>query len=408
MTDGRRVRKIGCLAGLAMLLAAAGCAPAPPKGPAPPDPAVAARRVAAATDAIWAQGEAAGMVVAIVHGDQARALAFGRMDLAGARAADTRTLVRLQSVSKLFAGELLARLVSQGRMKLADPLTLYAPGGWPAPKPGKGKEPTPPITLVELATHTSGLPREAPIRPDQSEATASAQRWTWLAKQRRLPPPGVGAVYSNIGFELLGDAVARATSSSYGAALSAAVTAPLGMADTTATPSAEQCARMMAGDAKRKPFPCVDQSGEAASGGLYSTANDMALWLKAQLAPARAPDVRAISQAVYVRRAELAAAVGLDHAGAASGIGLAWIEQAASPGRPRILEKTGGGDGFLTYLVIDPAHRAGVFVGFNNVSGHRLAAVAEAADQLVFLLGAEPETVTLPGQPAVAHQTAAH
>ncbi len=369
---------------------------------------VETRKVAAATDALWVQGEAQGMVVAIVHGDQARALAYGRVDPKDARPAGARTLVRLQSVSKLFTGELLARLVSEGQVKLADPLTLYAPTGWRAPKPARSGGPAPPITLVDLATHTSGLPREAPIKPDQSEASAGAARWAWLSGQRRLPPPGVGALYSNIGFELLGDALARASGRSYGAALNTAVTGPLGMADTTATPSAEQCARMMAGDAKRKAFPCVDQSGEAASGGLYSTANDMALWLKAQLAGVDSSGARTISQQIYVRRAQLAAAVGLDHAGAASGIGLAWIEQDASPGRPRLLEKTGGGDGFLTYLAIDPAHRAGVFVGFNNVSGHRLGAVAEAADQLVFLLGAEPDSIAVPGAPAVARRQAAH
>jgi D-alanyl-D-alanine-carboxypeptidase/D-alanyl-D-alanine-endopeptidase len=105
-----------------------------------------------------------------------------------------------------------------------------------------------------------------------------------------------------------------------------------------------------------------------------------------------------------VRRDQLASAVGLDHAGPANGIGLAWIEQDASPGRPRVLEKTGGGDGFLTYVVIDPVHRAGVFVGFNNVSGHRLGAVAEAADQLVFLLGAAPDSIVIPGAaPVAAH-----
>jgi D-alanyl-D-alanine-carboxypeptidase/D-alanyl-D-alanine-endopeptidase len=391
------LRKIGRIVGLAVALVVVGCTRAPPKPPPAPDLAGEARRVAAATDAIWAQGQAAGMVVAVVHGDQARALAYGQQDPTGARPADARTLVRLQSVSKLFAGELLADLASRGKVKLADPLALYAPKGWSAPK---AKTPPPPITLVSLATHTSGLPREAAIAPGQSAFAASAARWAWLAKQRRLPPPGRGAQYSNLAFDLLGDALASASGVPYGAALSDAVTGPLGMSDTTAAPSLEQCQRMMAGDARRKPFPCVDQSGESASGGLYSTANDMALWLKAQLAPAATPGVRSVSQAVYVRREQLTYASGLDHAGPASGVGLAWIEQDASPGRPRILEKTGGGDGFLTYVVIDPVHRAGVFVGFNNVSGHRLGAVAEAADQLVFLLGAESDAVTLPGTPA--------
>jgi D-alanyl-D-alanine-carboxypeptidase/D-alanyl-D-alanine-endopeptidase len=394
------LRKIGVLAGLGLSLVIVGCTRPPPPKPQP-DPAVEAQKVLVATDVIWVQGQASGMVVAIVHGDQARALAFGRMDPNDARPADARTLVRLQSVSKLFAGELLASLASQGRVKLADPLALHAPRGWQAPKT---KTAAPPITLLELATHTSGLPREAPIKPDQPAPVASAARWAWLEQQRRLPPPGVGALYSNVAFDLLGDALAGAAKTPYGAALNAEVTAPLGMADTTASPSAAQCQRMMAGDPNRKPFPCVDQSGEAASGGLYSTANDMALWLKAQLAPAAEPGPRAISQAVYVRREQLTTAVGLDHAGPANGIGLAWIEQDASPGRPRILEKTGGGDGFLTYVVIDPVRRVGVFVGFNNVSGHRLGAVAEAADQLVFLLGNEPDTIAIPGvAPAAAH-----
>jgi D-alanyl-D-alanine-carboxypeptidase/D-alanyl-D-alanine-endopeptidase len=358
-----------------------------------------ARRVALATDAIYAETEASGAVVAVVHGDQARAMGFGRVAPGDTRAAAPTTLVRLQSVSKLFAAELLADLVGRGTVKLSDPLTLYAPPGWRAPPATIA---TPPITLVNLATHTSGLPRESTVPSGQPAAIASAGRWAWLAQQRRLPPPGAGALYSNVAFDLLGDALARASGAAYGASLNTAITAPLGMSDTTAAPSAEQCRRMMAGDPDRKPYPCVDQSGEAASGGLYSTAADMALWLKAQVAPGAEQGRRAISQAVYVRREQLTSAIGLDHAGPASGVGLAWIEQDAAPGRPRLLEKTGGGDGFLTFVVIDPVHRAGVFVGFNNVSGHRLGAVAAAADDLVTLLGTEPDAIAIPGA-APAH-----
>ena len=391
------------------MLTAAGCTRAPPPvAPPPPDPVLEARRVALATDALFAESQASGAVVAVVHGDQARAMGFGRLN-AGPRPAEATTLVRLQSVSKLFAAELLADLVNRGKVKLSDPLALYAPTGWRAPAQ---KDPVPPITLVNLATHTSGLPRVGKVLAGQPAAVAIAARWAWLAQPQRLPPPGTGAVYSNVAFDLLGDALAKASNSSYGAALAAAVTAPLGMADTTATPSAEQCSRMMAGDPNRKPFPCVDQSGEAASGGLYSTANDMALWLKAQLAPGAEQGRRSISQALYVRRSQLATAIGLDHAGPASGIGLAWIEQDAGPGRPRLLEKTGGGDGFLTFLAIDPVHRAGVYDGYKNVSGHRLGAVADAADALVVLLGSEPDAIAIPGaaptaspvaSPAAAH-----
>ena len=57
-------------------------------------------------------------------------------------------------------------------------------------------------------------------------------------------------------------------------------------------------------------------------------------------------------------------------------------------------------------MVIDPAHRAGVFVGFNNVSGHRLGAVAEAADALVALLGEESNSIAIPGAAPSAVQAA--
>jgi len=402
VSHGARLRKIGHLVGLALLLAA-GCTKAPPSPAAPPPhAALEARRVALAVDDLYAQSQASGMVVAVVHGDQARAMGFGRMRPGGAQRADARTLVRLQSLSKLFAAELLADLVSRGKVRLADPLALYAPPGWRGPPPGK--VPAPPITLVNLATHTSGLPRVGKVLAGQPAALAIPARWAWLAQPQRLPRPGAGAVYSNVGFDLLGDALAKASNTSYSAALAAAVTGPLGMADTTAAPSAEQCARMMAGDPNRKPFPCVDQSGEAASGGLYSTANDMALWLKAELAPGAEQGRRSISQAVYVRREQLTTVSGLDHAGRASGIGLAWIEQDAAAGRPRLLEKTGGGDGFLAFVAIDPVRRAGVFVGFDNASGHRLGDVAEAADALVTLLGTEPDAIVIPGDaPAAAH-----
>ena len=388
------------LVAAALLLAAIGCTRPPPPPAVKPliDPNLEAQRVKAAADAIYAQSLASGMVMSVVHGDQAGALGYGRQGPEDARPADARTLVRLQSVSKLFAADLLASLVNQGRIKLDDPLQAFAPPGWKAPRTAGD----PPISLLNLATHTSGLPREAAIKPGQLAAPAEAARWAWLAKQRRLPPPGRGALYSNIAFDLLGDALSSATKSPYGATLDAEVTGPLRLGDTTATPSTAQCQRMMAGDANRRPYPCVDQSGEAASGGLYSTANDMALWLRAEVAPGAALGRRAISQAVYVRRDALASAVGLDHAGPASGVGLAWIEQDGSPGRPRLLEKTGGGDGFLTYVVIDPVHRAAVFVGFNNVSGRRLGAVAEAADQLVILLGTEPESIAVPGATPIA------
>jgi D-alanyl-D-alanine-carboxypeptidase/D-alanyl-D-alanine-endopeptidase len=371
------------IAAAAAVVAACQKAPAPPAVAPPPSPQ---SRIDAALAQMYADSAATGMVVTVVRGDQATARGFGRLGPTNVQTPDGKTLVRLESVSKLFASDLLSANVAAGQVKLGDPLSLYAPKGWRAPRSKDGA----PITLMQLASHTSGLPRVAPIAPTLSYSAASAARWGWLAKQRKLPAPGKGALYSNIAFDMLGDALATADRSPYPAALKATVTAPLGMADTTVQPSAEQCARMLAPDPVRPPHPCIDQAGEAASGGLYSTADDMGLWLKGQLAPGAAADRRRISQATYVQRADLAAAIGLDHAGPASAIGLGWIEQLAGPTHPRILEKTGGGDGFLTYVVIDPVARVGVFVAFDNVSDRRLGPVSADANSLIALLGSLP------------------
>jgi len=301
------------------------------------------------------------------------------------RAPDGTTLVRLDSISKLLASQLLAKLALTHRVALTDPLTLHAPEGWAARTRG-----TTPITLVQLATHTSGLPRIAPYAASAtppSAAEATQARWAWLAQRHTERPPGQTAHYSNFGFDFLGDALADATGTTYDDALKAWVTEPLGMRDTTPAPSPDECVRMMAGDPAVSPPPCLDQSFQAASGGLYSTAADMALWMQSQLAAGPPDPARRISQAIYVRRATLARAQGIDVAGPASGIGLAWIQLDADATHPRLIEKTGGGYGFMTYIVLDPARRIGVFLAMNRMGHGRLEKLTADANDLVAALG---------------------
>jgi serine-type D-Ala-D-Ala carboxypeptidase/endopeptidase len=326
-----------------------------------------------------------GMVVVVAQGDAAAVRGFGRVGPSDPRAPDGATLLRLDSISKLFTAELLAREVVARRVALTDPLTRFAPPGW-----ATAAKDSQPITLIQLATHTSGLPRDYPLGIYQTPPTAAqarADRWAWLGQRRDAHDPGKGAHYSNLGFNFLGDALGAAAGSSYPAALKAEVTNPLGMADTTAAPSPAACARMMAGDAILNSASCVDTTYQAASGGLYSTGNDMARWMESQLA-AGAPDpVRKISQTTYVRRDQLAYAGGIDVAGPANGIGLAWIELAPDPGHPRLIEKTGGGYGFMTYIVLDPERRIGVFLAMNRMSGGDLKRLAQGANDLVATLG---------------------
>ena len=365
---------------MAVAAALAGCTSKPPTVPAKPPTSTA--DLDAAMAGLYAQSGAQGMVVTVVQGDQATVRGFGRVHAADPAPPDGATLVRLESISKLFASDLLAHLVIEGRAKLADPLPA------PPPKRRKVKDPPPPITLLELATHTSGLPRVAPIDPTWDAAKSAQARAAWLARTSKRDPPGAGALYSNIAFDLLGDRLAVLAGAPYAEALRARVTGPLAMADTTASPTPAQCARLLDPDPARPPKPCVDQTGFAASGGLYSTANDIGLWLKGQLAAGVDKDpVRKVSQTAYIQRSVLKAAIGLDHAGPAEAIGLAWIEEAPTATHPLILEKTGGGDGFLTYVVIDPARRIGVFFAIDKVGHGELTPLTQTANDLVGSLG---------------------
>ena len=361
-------------------------AKSPPAAGPPPLPALQLPPDAeSALAALYAESQAPGMVVAVVEGDAAALRGFGRLGPTDPRVPDGATLVRLDSISKLFAAQLLARLAVAHRLALTDPLTRYAPPGWAA----TARDP-PPITLIQLATHTSGLPRVYPLSVYLTPPTAEqaqADRWAWLGQRRDGRDPGHGAHYSNLGFNFLGDALAAASGSSYPAALKAEVTDPLGMADTTPSPSPAACARMMSGDPSWNPPPCVDTAYQAASGGLYSTAGDMARWMENQLAAGPPDPVRKVSQTIYVRRDQLAYASGVDVAGPANGIGLAWIELAADPTHPRLIEKTGGGYGFMTYIVLDPDRRIGVFVAMNKMSGGALKRSIDAANTLAATLG---------------------
>jgi D-alanyl-D-alanine-carboxypeptidase/D-alanyl-D-alanine-endopeptidase len=371
---------------VALAIALSACTQATTQGPAPkPQPSDLAREAAGGMGTLFADSGAGGMVVAVVRGDDSVIQGYGHMAPGDPRVPDGTSLVRLDSISKLLTSQLLAKLAATHRVALTDALTLHAPTGWAA----KTKDATP-ITLVELATHTAGLPRNPPysVSVDPPGAPqAMSERWAWIAARGAKPPAQPAAHYSNVGFDLLGDALADATGSSFDDALKAWVTAPLGMRDTTANPAPDQCVRMMAGDPGFAPPPCIDESFQAASGGVYSTAADMGLWMQNQMAAGPPDPARKISQAIYVQRGALARAEGIDVAGPASGIGLAWIQLDPDGGHPRLIEKTGGGYGFMTYIVLDPARRIGVFLAVNKMGGGRLKRLTADANDLTAELG---------------------
>jgi serine-type D-Ala-D-Ala carboxypeptidase/endopeptidase len=345
---------------------------------APPADPVLAEASDLAGDVMFIDSGAPGMVLVIVRGDRSLVLGYGETEKGNKRKPDGKSLLRLNSITKVFATEVLVSLAAEGKLRLTDPLQRYA---------GDVKVPTfgaHPITLLDLATHSAGLPREMVGAPPDVNPRAwptRADRWKWLPDDKLRWAPGTVAAYSNVGFGLLADAIETAAGQSYPDLLRARVTAPLGMVDTGFAPTADQCARLMVGTGFGGAATCVDTRATDGSGGLYSTGDDMARWLRHNIDD---PDgILVLSHAVYRLRQSLPAAIGFDEAGPMAGLGLGWVTVTSEGIRPTLVVKSGGGAGFMTYIAFAPGRGVGLFVAVNRVDFPMFFGLTAAANGVI-------------------------
>jgi len=277
----------------------------------------------------------------------------------------TNARFEIGSISKVFVGLLIAEMVERGEMKLDEPLEAVVPKGTAMPQ-GAAR----PITLTDLLTHTSGLPRLPPgFAPSAGLANpyfdvTPAIIYGDLSK---VVPPGPlpqPYAYSNWAFMILSDAAARRAGKPFDQLLRERVLGPLAMNDTVVARND----RVVAGRTSfgaRAPnwdFP-VNFAGV---GGIRSTLADMVLFARAMLGevPKSAP--------ASLKRALVASRTKLRTANDTLDLGFAWH-----------LLKRGGGDllshhgmtgGFSSSLVIDVNRRrasivlADAFGGFDDLA----------------------------------------
>ena len=146
------------------------------------------------------------LVFGVVDGEKSEIVAFGT--LADGTVPDGDTVYEIGSVTKTFTGTLLARAVLSGRVTLDTPVARLLPD-FKIPSRG-GRE----ITLGDLATHHSGLPpRPLNMLPkDQANPFAdydTAKLKAFLAHYELPRDPGAAFEYSDVGFGLLGHALAQ-------------------------------------------------------------------------------------------------------------------------------------------------------------------------------------------------------
>ena len=325
-----------------------------------PDPVFASDIVDRYANHIFYGSGATGMALVVIDGNQRVFRSFGETRPGNNVRPQLDSVIRIASLSKLMTSEILVKLLDQGVVKLNDPLSKYAPPGARVPT-YKGS----PITLVNLATHTSALPREQPGGAAHRAVfvwPTREQRWSWLSTATLKSAPGSQAAYSNLGFDLLADALANAAGKPYSQLFEQQITRPLGMKDTTFTPSPDQCKRLMV--AEKGASPCNNTLAAIGSGGVYSTPDDMMRWMQQFLSSdfyTRNTQADRMQTLIY-QRSQLTRVTGMDVPGKADALGMGWVYMAPKNGRPGIIPKTGGGGGFITYMAMIPQHNIGAFV----------------------------------------------
>lgn len=218
-----------------------------------------------------------GVVIAVVEHGIRRVFSYG--------AAKDDSIFEIGSITKTFTGLILSQMVEQGKVRFDDPVRELLPPGTVA-KP-EGAE----ITLLDLATQHSGLPRMPdnfnPGDPANPYADYhAANLYSYLAKHGVAKPADAGFLYSNLGFGLLGQALSNHASVPYPQLLQDEVTGPLQMQDTVVKLSLNQQARFLPGhDGAHRPVHAWDLDAFAGAGAIRSTGADMLTYVEAQLHP---------------------------------------------------------------------------------------------------------------------------
>ncbi|WP_374456385.1 serine hydrolase domain-containing protein [Nocardioides sp.] len=281
--------------------------------------------------------------------------------------ADVHADVELGSVSKGLTGLLWRDAVARGEVAatavLADHLAVGGPVGS--------------IKLADLATHTSGLPRLAggdavrrtwelwregrnPYREDLPTLLAQVEH----VRIRRAGRPS----YSNLGFQLLGHAVAAAAGTTYADLVAQRLAAPLGLVDTyvpTSTAGVRPGAVAPRNRVGRVVEPWANEA-VAPAGGVRSSAADLAVLLRALL-DGTVPGADALEPRVPFAGKQR--------------IGAGWLTGDLL--RREVTWHNGGTGGFRSFVGIDRSHGVGVALvsaSTRSVDGAAARLLAEAGD----------------------------
>jgi len=300
-----------------------------------------------------AERRSAALVIGITQRGKRAVLGFGRVSSTNAVPPDAQTLFEIGSITKVFTAITLARLDLDAKVKLTDTLRASLPEKAVLPPALES------VSLLQLATHTAGLPRlpgNLDLSPGNLPNPYAQYRaedlHQYLATAKPNNPPGKLRDYSNVGFALLGHVLSLKTGQPYEELVREAVLLPWGMTNTTMRPDEAQRSRLTPGHSpKGDEVPSWDFKAFAPAGGFRSCAGDLLQFIEANLRDAEGLPNRALVESRRARRV-----------GEAGEFPLGWQSEVLLHGGMTIYWHNGGTGGYASFIGLNREQQIGVIV----------------------------------------------
>lgn len=302
------------------------------------------------------QKQSVGIVVGIIDASGSRVISYGVLDRSRSRPVDGDTLFEIGSITKVFTAAALADMAERGELRLSDPISKFLPNSVKTPTRNGHA-----ITLLSLATHTSGLPRLpnnlAPADPSNPYADYTIdQLYSFLSGYTLTRDIGAQYEYSNLGMGLLGHVLSLKAGVDFETLIKSRITQPLQMTSTQIQIAPEQRSRFATGhNSLSKPVSYWDLPTLAGAGGLRSTANDLLKFLAANLELTQSPLSATLQKTHRVQQQT-------DAPDAVIAIGWHVLKRNGT----EIVTHSGGTGGFRSFIGLIQSKRLGVVVLSNS------------------------------------------
>lgn len=286
-----------------------------------------------------------GAAISVIHDGNIEQCFAGKTSLNSDEPITKETLFEIGSISKVFTTLVLADCADEGVVQLENPIACYLP---------EITSPCRAITLKELATHHSGLPRipSALSSMDWDNPYANYTVQDLYNELNRTVPSNKEFEYSNMGMGLLGAVLGYQQGMSFDELVQRSVCKPLCMANTSSHIERNRASGHCDGhEVKGWEFLAL-----APAGALRSTINDMTLFLAANLGPQSNHTTKLLTKC-HEEQLRISPELG---------IGLGWMR--SYDDKETIIWHNGRTGGFASFIGFNPATHKGVVILANSAT----------------------------------------